>query len=83
MSLKNVVGKARLSHDELVTVIREIDNSINSRPLTYLTEGNYQTPLSLYHLLYGRNINVRNKPLNNIEINQTWELLESSIYKLY
>ena len=71
MSLKKVVGKARLSYDELVTVICEIENSINSRPLTYLAVENYQTPLSSYHLLYGRNINDRNEPLNNIETNQT------------
>ena len=72
MSLKKVVGKARLSYDELVTVIymwsRE---SINLHSLTYLTEENYQTLLSPYHLLYGRNINDRNEPLNNIETNQT------------
>ena len=67
MSLRKVVEKARLSYDELVTVICEIENSINSHPLTYLTEENYQTPLSPYHLLYGRNINDRNEPLNNIE----------------
>ena len=40
-----------------------------SRPLTYLTEEDYQTPLSPYHLLYGRNI--RNEPLNSTEPNQT------------
>ena len=36
MSLRKVVEKARLSYDELVTVICEIENSINSRPLTIL-----------------------------------------------
>ena len=41
MSLKKVVGKPRLSYDELVIVICEIENSINSRWLTYLTEENY------------------------------------------
>ena len=71
MSLKKVVGKARLSYDELVTVICEVDNSINLHPLTYLTEENYQTLLTPYHLLYGWNINDRNEPLNNIETNQT------------
>ena len=69
--IKKVVGKARLPYDELVTVICEIENLINSRPLTYLTEENYQTPLSPYHLLYGWNINDRNEPLTNIETNQT------------
>ena len=43
MSLKKVAGKTRLSYDESVTVISEIKNS---RLLTYLTEENYQTPLS-------------------------------------
>ena len=46
MSLKKVVGKTRLSYDESVTVISEIRNLVNSRLLTYLTEENYQTPLS-------------------------------------
>ena len=71
MSLKKVVRKARLSYDELVTVLCEIENSINLCPLTHLTEENYQTLLSPYHLLYGQNINDRNKPLNNNETNQT------------
>ena len=71
MPLKNVIGRARLSYDELVTVICEIENSINSRPLTYLTEKNYKAPLSPYYLLYKRNLNDRNEPLNNIETNQT------------
>ena len=44
MSLKKVAGKTRLSYDESVTAISEMKNSVNSRLLTYLTEGNYQTP---------------------------------------
>ena len=67
MLLKKVVGKAKLTYDELVTVIYEVENSINSRPLTYLTEENYQTALTPYHLLYGRNINERNDTLDFIE----------------
>ena len=50
MSLKKGVGKARLCYDELVTVICEIGNPINSRLLTYITEENNQSPLSRYHL---------------------------------
>ena len=63
MPLKKLVRKARLSYDELVTVVCEIKNSIDSRPLTYLTEENCQTPLSPYYLLFERNINDRNEPL--------------------
>ena len=44
MSLKKVVGKARLSYDELVTVICEVDNSINLQPLTYLTSYRRELP---------------------------------------
>ena len=71
MLLKKVVEKARLSYDELVIAICETENSINSGPLSCLAEENYQTPLFPYHLLYGRNINNRNEPMNNIETNQT------------
>ena len=67
MSLKKVVGKARLSYDELVTVKCEIENSINSSPFTYLKEENHQTPLLPFRLLYGWNI----KPLDHIKTNQT------------
>ena len=66
--IEKIVGKTRLSYDELVTVTCEIENS---RSLTYLTEENYQSPLSPYHLLYGRHINDRNEPSSNIETNQT------------
>ena len=37
MPLKKIIGEARFSNDKLVTVICEIENSMNSRPLTYLT----------------------------------------------
>ena len=56
IQLKKVVGKAILSYNELVTVICEIEKSINSCPLTCLTGENYQTPLST-PFLYGQNIN--------------------------
>ena len=39
MPVKEIIGKARFSNGKLVTVICEIENSINSRSLTYLTIG--------------------------------------------
>lgn len=36
--LRRVLGKARLRHDELVTVMCEAENIVNLRPLTYLSE---------------------------------------------
>ena len=38
LCLKKVMGKALLTFDELRTVITEIENSLNSRPLTYIDE---------------------------------------------
>ena len=59
MLLKKIVGKAKLRYDELVMVLHEAENVINSQPLTYLTDDNYQTFLTPYHLVYGRNINFK------------------------
>ena len=57
MCLKKSVGMAKLTFEELVTVLTEIENVLNSRPLTYLSEENFQCSLTPHHLVYGRNIN--------------------------
>ena len=57
--LTKVVGRAFLSYYELETILAEIDNVINSRPLTYLfddTEG-ISYPLTPSQLINGRNLN--------------------------
>ena len=50
------MGNARLSFDELLTVINEVEATLNSRPLTY----EYDTPgeevLTPAHLMYGRRL---------------------------
>ena len=50
-SLKKILGKARLSYDEIHSIIYEIENVVNSRPLTYLDEYNFDEPLTPYHLI--------------------------------
>ena len=54
-SLKKGVLTSKLSLDELQTVIIEIENVINSRPLTHLEDQPYES-LTPYHLIYGRNL---------------------------
>ena len=54
--LRKILGNARLSFDELLTVLSEVEATLNSRPLTY----DYDTPgeevLTPAHLIYGRRL---------------------------
>ena len=54
--LKKNVGRAKLSHEELLTVITEIEMIINSRPLSYVTQDDLDEPITPSHLLIGRRI---------------------------
>ena len=60
MALKKTVWKSRLNIDELNTILIEIENTLNSRPLTYLSEENFHASITPNHLLHGRNVNIRN-----------------------
>ena len=54
--LRKVLGKARLSFDELLTVLVEVVGTLNSRPLTYeYSEAGYEV-LIPSHLIYERRI---------------------------
>ena len=54
--LRKVLGNAKLSFEELYTVLTEIENTLNSRPLTY----EYNEPgvemLTPSHLIFGRRV---------------------------
>ena len=52
-----MIGTAKLNFDELRTVLCEVENASNSRPLTHMSPDNHEEALTPYHLLYGRNIN--------------------------
>ena len=54
--LRKLVGRAQFSFDELVTVLAEIESVINSRPLTYVSAGDMEEPLTPSHLIVGRRI---------------------------
>ena len=54
--LKKSIGKARLSYDELSTLLIEIEAIINSRPLSYLSSEDLEEPLTPSHLFTGRRI---------------------------
>ena len=58
VAIKKVLRNARVSYDELVTILVEVKNMINSRPLTYVSDENIEV-ITPYHLLHGRNIAIR------------------------
>ena len=55
-TLRKVVGVSPLDYGQLNTVLVEIENAINSYPLTYMNDENLDESLTLYHLIYSRNI---------------------------
>ena len=54
--LKKMVGRARLTYEELNTVVIEVEAVINSRPLSYVTADDLDQPLIPVHLLTGRRL---------------------------
>ena len=52
--LHKLVGRAQISFDKLVTTLAEIESVINSRPLTYVSAGDMEEPLTPSHLIVGR-----------------------------
>ena len=54
--LRKMVGQASLNYDELLTAVTEIESIINSRPLSYISAGDTEEPLTPSHLLIGRRV---------------------------
>lgn len=54
--LRKVLGNARLSFDEMLTVLVEVEGTLNSRPLTYDEDNPAEEVLTPSHLIYGRGI---------------------------
>ena len=52
--LKKIIGRAKLTYDELVTAVTEVEAVINSRPLLYISSDDMDEPLTPAHLLVGR-----------------------------
>ena len=54
--LKKTLGNARLTYEELMTVLSEVECILNSRPLTYLYPDDLEEPLTPSHLMSGRRL---------------------------
>ena len=54
--LRKILGNARLSFDEMLTVLVGVEGTLNSRPLTYDEDNPTEKGLTPSHLIYGRRI---------------------------
>ena len=54
--LKKTLGSARLTYEELLTVLTEVECVLNSRPLTYVYGDDIEEPLTPSHLMIGRRL---------------------------
>ena len=51
-----MIGHAKLTYDELVTVLAEVEAVVNSRPIAYVSTADLDEPLTPSHLLIGRRV---------------------------
>ena len=54
--LCKIIGQAKLTYDELLIAVVEVEAVLNSRPLSYLSMDDIEEPLTPSHLLTGRRI---------------------------
>ena len=54
--LRKILRNACLTMDELTTIVIEIEATLNSRPLTYISEDDSGEPLTPSHLVLGRRV---------------------------
>jgi hypothetical protein len=54
--LKKILGRACVTYEELLTILKEIECVLNSRPLTYVSTEDLEEPLTPSHLLCGRRL---------------------------
>jgi hypothetical protein len=54
--LKKMIGKSKLSYDELFTILIEIEAVVNSRPISFVSSDDLSEPLTPAHLLIGRHL---------------------------
>ena len=59
--MKKQLGKARIDYDEMITVLKETENVINNRPISYTYfESDLIEPIRPNKLLYEQNLEVIN-----------------------
>ena len=60
---KKVLKNARLSYDELTTILIEVEAVLNSRPVAHVEAESIEEALTPSHLLLGRQIHALQDPI--------------------
>ena len=55
-TLKKNLGQALLTYEELLTVVTDVEGTVNCRPITYLYQDERVEPLTPSHLITGKRI---------------------------
>lgn len=71
--LKKVLGNSCLNYEELVTVVTNVEATLNSRPLTYIYSDEHEEPLTPSHLLTGRRILSLPSVVENTNVEESTE----------
>lgn len=58
-ALRKTIGQSLLTYEELETVLCEIEQSINARPLVYQSEDDLGQAITPLHLIHGPNFPLR------------------------
>ena len=51
-----IIGRAKLTHEELLTIVTEVEMIVNSRPLSYVSQKDLEEPITPSHLLIGKRV---------------------------
>ena len=79
--IKKTIGGARLTYEELLTVIIETEMIPNVRPLSYVTSVDAEKPLTPSHLLHGRRLMGLPDPCTGDLIDPDFELSSTELSK--
>ena len=65
---KKTIGRTTLRYDEFLTVLREVEMTINSRTIVAIYDDSLEEAITPNHLLLGRKLNQNNVEINEVSI---------------
>ena len=76
--LRKILQNAKLNYEEMRTTLKEVENILNNRPITYVYTDEFIEPLTPNKLVYGRDLNYT--VLDNITEESELDLNDRYVY---